>query len=466
MMEWKSLNLEVSPVDVLSIFKDEPYVFLLESSMHDRSMGRFSFIGFDPFDTVVLQKGVRDTAIEALRKKFNIFRGKNTFSLSPFPAGIMGYLSYDFGLPLENIDSQRRRELSLPDYFFGFYDAMITIDHLTKKLIISSSGHPEKKSSLRKRKAKERLKFIEERLTQLGDDCLPIRGNGRRTRNGRVILRSNFSKRDYFKTVNKALDYIRKGDIYQVNLSQRFTLDATKKGHVDPFLLYKLLGELSPSCFGGYFDCGDFQLVSSSPERFLSLRGDHIETRPMKGTRPRGKNKSEDLKRKKELWESAKDKAELLMITDLERNDLGRVCEYGSVKIKNMRTLEEYKTVFQATSTIEGKLSKDKDCFDLLGACFPGGSVTGCPKIRAMQIIDELEPSPRSIYTGSLGYISFAGDMDFNILIRTLLVRDKKIYFHVGGGIVADSTPENEYSETLVKAKAMQECLEKAFQSA
>ena len=183
----------------------------------------------------------------------------------------------------------------------------------------------------------------------------------------------------------------------------------------------------------------------------------------MKGTRSRGKSPMDDRAQQRELLQSRKDQAELLMITDLERNDLGRVCDYGSVKVKRMRTLEKYRTVFQTTSTVEGRLSKDKDCFDLLRACFPGGSITGCPKIRAMQIIEELEPSARSIYTGAMGYISFSGEMDLNILIRTMLVSQKKIHFHVGGGIVADSTPEEEYEETSVKARAMEECLKRIF---
>ena len=274
------------------------------------------------------------------------------------------------------------------------------------------------------------------------------------------ILRSQLSKSQYVRMVRQALDYIRRGDIYQANLSQRFSLNTNGlTGQIDPCRIYQRLRELSPSHFGGYFNCRNFQIVSSSPERFLSLRGRSVETRPMKGTRPRADDQRRDQRLRQELRQSRKDQAELLMITDLERNDLGRVCDYGSVKVSCMRTLEEYQTVFQATSTIEGKLRKDKNPFDLLRACFPGGSITGCPKIRAMEIIEELEPGRRGIYTGSMGYISFSGAMDFNILIRTLLVGRGEITFHVGGGIVADSVPEKEYAETLVKAKAMQECL-------
>jgi len=259
--------------------------------------------------------------------------------------------------------------------------------------------------------------------------------------------------------VQKALDHISCGDIYQVNLSQRFELDLNECDF-NPLLLYKVLRLYSPSPFGGFLDGGNFQLVSNSPERFLHLNNGVVQTRPMKGTRPRGDNDLQDKKFRQELLNSKKEKAELLMITDLQRNDLGRVCEYGSVSVREMRTLEDYKYVFQATSTIEGMLSKDKDCFDLIRASFPGGSVTGCPKIRAMEIIEELEPTRRGMYTGSLGYINFNGDMDLNILIRTLFTCPGKLTFQVGGGIVADSIPENEYDETLIKARAMKACLE------
>jgi para-aminobenzoate synthetase component 1 len=211
--------------------------------------------------------------------------------------------------------------------------------------------------------------------------------------------------------------------------------------------------------FSAYQDCGDFQLLSSSPERFLQLKGRTVITRPMKGTRPRGADRLRDRQLKKELLESAKDKAELLMIIDLERNDLGRVCSYDSIKVRRLRQLESYATVFQTTATIAGRLHKGKDRIDLLRACFPGGSITGCPKIRAMEIIRELEPQPRGVYTGCLGYLSFSGEMDFNILIRTILKKGRRLCFGVGGGIVADSVPEEEYRETLVKAKAMAQAI-------
>lgn len=399
--------------------------------------------------------------MDHLRKKFYFFPCFPRNSLTPFPCGITGILSYDFGLKLENIHSPKTNDQTFPSCLFGFYDCVLTIDHTNQKLYVTSSGLPESKEHLRRSRAKDRLRKIIARITHLSQPRFPSPhsfGKTHKRYSGDLI--SNFSKQEYFQAVLKAREFIKKGDIYQVNLSQCFTLPTDSyKLRFDPVLCYQILRNLSPSCFGGYFDCGELKIISSSPERFLSLEKGVVQTSPMKGTRPRGKNPFEDSQRKQDLLSCPKERAELLMITDLERNDLGRVCEYGSIRVKTMRALEEYKTVFQTTSTIQGKLQKDKDPFDLLTACFPGGSVTGCPKIRAMQIIDQLEPTPRGLYTGSMGYMSFAGRMDFNILIRTMIMQKGRISFHVGGGIVADSDPENEYQETLIKARAMKESL-------
>jgi para-aminobenzoate synthetase component 1 len=255
--------------------------------------------------------------------------------------------------------------------------------------------------------------------------------------------------------VRKTKAYIQQGDIYQLNLSQQFQA----KSGLSACQIYRRLRRLSPAGFSAYLDCGDFQVLSSSPERFLQAGAGRVITRPMKGTRPRGKDICEDRRLRNELYQSPKDKAELLMITDLERNDLGRVCAYGTVKVARLRQIEQYSGVFQTTSSVQARLSRHQDRFDLLAATFPGGSVTGCPKIRAMQLIEELEPHRRGIYTGSLGYLSFCGNMDFNILIRSLLKKGKEVFFWAGSGIVADSLPEEEYEETLVKAKAMQEAI-------
>jgi para-aminobenzoate synthetase component 1 len=440
--------------DCLLLFnalKDQAYPFFLDSNLNSNPLGRYSFLGCNPF--YVLETKGTDPFAE-LRRLLDRYRIRPLNKISPFSAGAVGYLAYDLGFALEKKLSRRvRDDLSIPDCLFGFYDTVIIYDHLKKTLFLLSSGLPETKYSLAKIRAQTRLKETISLISQ-------TRVNKRQKTPHKkhscgTSIKSNFSIEEYIRAIKKAKEYIKKGDIYQVNLSQRFMSGTRCAGYE----IYSRLRNLSPSFFSAYLDCGDFQIISSSPERFLKLKGRDVYTRPMKGTRPRSKDKSQDQMLKRELLESAKDKAELIMIVDLERNDLGRVCNYGSVKIKSLRELEEYNTVFQTTATIKGLLHKDRDRIDLIKACFPGGSITGCPKIRAMEIIEELEPTRRCIYTGSLGYLSFCGNMDLNILIRTIIKKQDKIYFQVGGGIVADSKPDDEYQETLVKAKAMIEAV-------
>ena len=267
----------------------------------------------------------------------------------------------------------------------------------------------------------------------------------------KVELKGGFSHKGYIAAVEKARRYIIDGDIFEVNLSQRFETEL----NITPYELYKRLRKINPAPFAGYLNFDGVSIVSASPERFIRLRGDNVETRPIKGTRPRGANPQQDETLADELINSPKDRAENIMIVDLERNDLGRVCRYGSVKVTELAILEVFPTVFHLTSTVVGRLDEEKKAIDLLRATFPGGSITGAPKVRAMEIIDELEPTRRSVYTGSIGYIGFNGDIDLNIAIRTFIVKKNKAYFQVGGAVVYDSDPEAEYQETLHKAKAM-----------
>lgn len=441
--------------------KNEPHLFFLDSSMHDPGRGRYSFIGFDPFK--VVESNGKD-AVDELAKEFKAFEDARTQlnGITPLSCGAVGFVSYDYGLYQENIKLLLGPQDLVPDCFFCFYDSMITVDHFTRKLHITSCGFPEKDEELRCARAQGRLENIELKISDRLKDNVEKDEEALNSSkvDSSIALEGDFTKGQYEKAVEKALDHIDKGDIYQVNLSQRFILDISGID-VDDLGLYRQLRKTSLSPFSAYFDCGDYKIMSSSPERFLQTDGKVLQSRPMKGTRPRCEDQYKDRSFKKELEESEKDKAELLMITDLLRNDIGKVCEYGSVYVKEMRTIEEYQTVYQATSTVEGKIKKNINCFDIIKACFPGGSITGCPKIRSMEIIEELEANRRGIYTGALGYISFSGSMDLNILIRTLLIKNNKIYFQVGGGIVADSTPEGEYEETLVKAKAIKDTLEK-----
>lgn len=449
-MESRTYNLHVDPLALVKTFDGKPGIFLLESSMRQAERGRYSFFGCDPFMTI---DGDDLNAFAKLKENYKRFEKKTLIGHTPFVSGLVGYLSYDFGLQFENILSRRKNQGGLPGFSFGFYDCVITIDHLKRKLIVSSTGLPETNSVLRKKLAKVRLESIEKVLASLESVVIPQS----RKMFSSLRLQSNFTKAGYCQVVQKVLDHIGAGDIYQANLAQEFSNQFALP--VDATRLYHVLRKLSPSCFSGYLDIGRSQIVSSSPELFLRLQKGIAETRPMKGTRPRGQTINQDRKLNSQLVRNDKEKAELLMVTDLERNDLGRVCDYGSVRVKKIREIEKYRTVYQATATVTGKLAKNKNGFDLIAACFPSGSVTGCPKIRAMEIIDKLENSRRGIYTGALGYMSFNGDLELNVLIRTMLVTGKRVQFHVGSGIVADSRPQKEYEETLVKARALKESL-------
>ena len=465
-LSWKSFNYKGDAFSVFEAIKNRANPFFLDSSLRKYGLGRYSFLGCEPF---YVFKGKGKGALSELRKLLKRYELNTPKINFPFVGGAVGYFSYDWGLSLENMAFRGKEGLALPEVFLGFYDVVIAIDHWEKKLAVFSSGFPERSAFAAKKRAKERLRQCIRRLALVkinprksiirGGDCFvpPAAGLAMTARGflNSLNLTSNFTKKGYLKAVNKAKEYIRKGDIYQVNLSQRFSAHSA----VSSDELYARLRRESPGSFSAYLDCGDFQILSSSPERFLCLDGKKVFTRPMKGTRPRGKDAEDDTRQKNNLLKSAKDKAELMMITDLMRNDLGRVCEYGSVKVKSLRSMEAYSTVYQTTATVTGLLHKDKDRVDLLKACFPGGSITGCPKIRSMRVIEELEPSRRGVYTGALGYLGFDGGMDLNILIRTILKKGDKIYFQAGGGIVADSRAESEYQETLVKAKGMMKAI-------
>jgi para-aminobenzoate synthetase component 1 len=356
----------------------------------------------------------------------------------PFVGGAVGYFSYDLGRLTEGIRFHGRDDVGMPDLEFGFYDTVLLCDNLDGRKYIASVGGIEKA---------EEFKALLKRKPALKEPAA--------VRQTTPQLTSNFTKEDYLAAVEKVRDYIRAGDTYQVNLSQRFTADFAD----DAWTLYKRLRKINPAPFAAYLNFGDAKILSSSPERFLKVRDGVLETRPIKGTRPRGRTKREDEALARELSSSEKDKAEHVMIVDLERNDLGKVSEYGSVQVAEMEVIESYATVHHMVSTVRGRLRKNASLIDCIRATFPGGSITGAPKVRAMEIIDELEPTRRGLYTGSIGYLGFNGVCDLNIVIRTMLIKDGRLHFHVGGGVVYDSDPEAEYQETLDKAKALFESL-------
>ncbi len=446
-------------------FSGEPHAFLLESAQGHPRRGRFSFFGASPFAVLRRQGGrttlrrgnrqeeVRDSVARVLRSYLKEYvLAKDERLAYPFLCGAAGFLGYDFGFSFERIRRRKKPPTGLPDALFGFYDCVAVFDRFKNETLVFSSGFPEHGPS-RKKRARRRL---EEMLAVLEtaeqDTCV--------SRQAPFLpqpsaWRSDFTKREYLRAIKKAKAHIAAGDIYQINLSQRFC----GRTRLEDWQLYERLIRAFPVCFGAFLRAGDVSIISASPEQFLSYDGGTVTTRPMKGTRPRTGLLCKDHRSRRELWESAKEKAELLMVVDLERNDLGRVCDYGTVRLRQGRTIEAYRTVFQATSEVEGRLHPGRDRWDLLRACFPGGSITGCPKIRAMELIEDLEPEARGIYTGSLGYISFHETLQFSILIRTLVKQKDRVSFHVGGGIVADSDPEKEYEETMVKARVLFEAL-------
>jgi para-aminobenzoate synthetase component 1 len=375
----------------------------------------------------------------------------------PFQGGVAGLFGYDLCHHIERLPRPRFDEFATPDLAVGFYDWVISWDHVQDRAWIISTGFPATDPEARHRQAAKRLQKIRNRIERLAP-LTHVPPDNRRLVPALAFpvpglsgVTSNFDRPGYLAAARRAIDYVHAGDCFQVNLSQRLLHPAT----LPPLELYQRLRERNPAPFAGYFDLGDFVIASASPERFLRVEGGEVETRPIKGTRPRGATPEEDRALAEELLHSAKDRAENVMIIDLLRNDLGRVCAFGSVRVPAVCRLESYRTVHHLVSEVRGRLRPGLGPVDPLRAAFPGGSVTGAPKVRAMEIIAELEPTARGPYCGSLGYLGFDGTMDTNILIRTFTVGGGWVQFPIGGGIVADSTPEEEYAETLHKAEGL-----------
>ncbi|MEI6858178.1 aminodeoxychorismate synthase component I [Psychrilyobacter sp.] len=447
-----------SNLDSMELFeaikKDGNYPFFLDSGMDSEKLGRYSFIGVDPFlmiksegNRVSLEedgkvKTMDGNPLDILQEKLDLYKIER--EEIPFVGGGVGYFSYDLAHLMEKLPKKVKKNVDIPEMVMGFYDGIIIIDHRDNKKYIGAIGFKEN--------IEEIIKKIENNIEQ-HEKKLKIEETKKNLKDRDI--NSNMTEEYYLASIKKLKDYIYSGDIYQVNLTQRFECDFEG----DSNELYKNLKAINPAPFAVYLDFGEGEIISSSPERFIKLTDGTIETRPMKGTRPRGKSKEEDERLKAKLINSKKDRAELLMIVDLMRNDISRVAKTGSVKVTELFHLEEYATVLQMVATIEGELKDELSAVDIIKSTFPGGSITGAPKIRAMEIIDELETTARNIYTGSIGYLGFDGDMDLNIAIRTIVLKDEKAYFQVGGGIVWDSDPHEEYEESLVKGQALVKAL-------
>ena len=462
---------------------DVPYRLLLDSAARRGALGRYSFLAADPA-VVVRSKGqvtecltLHDGAcprldVDALTAVRDLMARHQTSpipGLPPFQCGAAGYIGYDWGATLERLPAPRYDDLDIPDVVLGLYDWVIAWDHVEDRAWIMSSGFPELGAE-RRRRAADRLAHVRQALaaprSNLVASTRAVRAAPPHARTSaapsfpmpdvdgaeKMGLRSSFTHTAYRQAVSRVREYIRAGDIFQANISQRLEapLPAT------PWRLYRRLRALNPAAFAAYLDFDGIVVASASPERFLKLDDSRrVETRPIKGTRPRGIGPEHDFALGVALTESAKDRAENLMIVDLLRNDLSRVCAPGSVRVPELFGLEHHATVHHLVSTVTGELDGDADMFDLLRATFPGGSITGAPKIRAMEIIAEIEPSRRGVYCGAIGYLSATGTLDTSIVIRTYLALGNRVYFSVGGGIVADSDPDDEYRETLHKARAL-----------
>ena len=446
MLKIMEFGSELNAFEVYSFFEKYKNSILLDSSKEDKNLSKYSFIGLNEFmvfeainsKSYIDGQEVQGEPFEVLERLVDQYK-YDIHNEIPFLAGTIGYISYDSGRMLENLPDTSQEDFVIPDIRFVFYKNLIVFDlENNKKYTTDIDGD------------NERI-----------DKILRVINDGNKMKEKIVVTESvntfysNFIKEDYKKAISKLKDYIKSGDVYIANMTQRFWCENNEEA----FSIYKKLRSINKAPFSAFLNFKDFQIISSSPERFIQVKDNKAHTRPIKGTRPRGNSLDEDEKNKLELINSEKDKAELLMVVDLERNDFSKVCKPHSVKVTENFKLEEYATVFHLVSTVEGELKDNVSAVRCIKECFPGGSITGTPKIRAMEIIEELEGLKRNIYTGAIGYFDFRGNCDFNIVIRSILKKGNKAYFGVGGGITYDSIEEDEYNETLDKAKALMRVL-------
>ncbi len=484
-------EIPYSPPSLIYEFVASTNSFLLESVKGPENIARYSFIGFDPCLMFKVKNGFieyessrrmtlsSNRPLNELKGLLNSYKQRPFEYLPPFQGGIAGVLSYDFVQYLERLPKNAVDDLTLPDAHFLMIDKLIAIDHLYKKCWILVC--PGVKDLLKGKRINNLIDWAEkydeaeydiEKILKMVSNTpsltLPPRGpachpSGRGGQGWwgdseqKIEIIYEMKKNEYMDIVKKAKEYIAAGDIFQSNLSQRVSAYISNKS---PWSLYRILRSINPSPFAAFMDFGDYQIVSSSPERLLRVKDGMIETRPIAGTRPRGRDSKEDEFMREELLLNEKERAEHIMLIDLERNDLGRVSDYGTVRVDELMITEDYSHVIHIVSNVRGSIAEGKDCFDAIKAAFPGGTITGVPKVRCMEIIDELEPVRRGPYTGSIGYISFSGNMDLNIVIRTFVIKGKMVYVQAGSGIVADSEPEREYYESLKKAEALIRTLE------
>jgi len=443
-----------------------PHLLFLDSAEKHSERGRYSYLAADPVAFHSWSTSHGGDPFAGLR--FDPIQRPSDVELPPFLGGVAGLLGYGLSGYYERLPAPPRGEFELPDVALGVYDWVISFDHIQQRAWLISTGVSPGNASLEQSGIRAGMRLANVKawlenpnpgpaLTTETRGVSPLSLSPQFPLAGNAGVTSNFSRDEYIAAVRRAVEYVHAGDCFQVNLSHR--LLAPLREH--PLGLYARLRKRSPAPFGAYFDAGSFQVLSASPERFLKVSNGEIETRPIKGTRPRGATPAEDAALANELRDSPKDRAENVMIVDLLRNDLGRVSEYGSVQVTKLCEVETFPQVHHLVSEVRGRLRPGCGPFEILRATFPGGSVTGAPKVRAMEIIAELERNARGAYCGALGFLGFDGTCDLNILIRTMTAAQGWVQFPVGGGIVADSDPQREYEETLHKAAGMLRAIER-----
>ena len=460
----------LTPVSAfLAIAADEPDAFLLESVERGEQIGRYTFLGARPYMQVRARGGdieVRrgkkkekrqGNAIQVIKELLRQHRPAAVPGLPPFTAGAVGYFAYDAVRQLENIGEHAKDDFSLPDCILMFFDRLLAFDHLRHQIHIIATADVSRESprAAYDRAAKD-IAILEKKLAA---GLRPANWNkAPRPARGKLKVHAGTSRKRFIDSVERAKEYIAAGDIFQVVLSQR--LDFTPA--VEPFDVYRALRRVNPSPYLYFLRMGDTHVLGSSPEMLVRVTGRKLEYRPIAGTHPRGRDEAEDQRLAEQMLQDEKERAEHVMLVDLGRNDLGRVSEYGSVKVKDLMYVERYSHVMHIVSALEGKLRRDLDALDAFAACFPAGTLSGAPKVRAMQIIEELEPTRRGIYGGAVLYADFDGNLDSCIAIRTMLMQGKKAFLQAGAGIVADSDPAREFEECMNKAQAVLRAVEAA----
>lgn len=450
----------------LKIAKDSQYAYLLESVEGVEKLGRYTFLGADP--SLVIQtsgrngKKITNTGIEEfelegdpldeIKKVMSLYKPAGTEELPLFFGGAVGYVGYDTVRFFEKLPELSEKDTDMPDVTMMLADTLVIFDNVKQKLKVVANAHVVGDPGDVYDEAVVKIKKLVSKL----ESEQSFKAGSSEAVNGKIEYVSNTEKENFKKSVEKCKHYIREGDIFQVVLAQRLAISLS----VPAFDVYRALRTINPSPYMYYLRMGEWEVAGASPETLVRLENGKVTVRPIAGTRPRGENESEDIAYEKDLLADEKELAEHIMLVDLGRNDVGRVSKGGAVKVTELKTIERYSHVMHITSTVEGDIAEGKDCYDVLRATFPAGTLSGAPKIRAMEIIDELEPSRRGLYGGAIGYFGFSGNMDTAIAIRTLAVKGQTAYLGIGAGIVADSDPEKEWEETMNKGRALIKAVE------